>query len=363
MNKKILITTLMLILAIGIITACGKKTENKPSGENSASGGGNTPNYIEAYNKVLDKTDKSVFSKYDTNIIGFEYALVEMTGDETPELLLSGKSDTGVKFLKFYRYNHGKAYPLKSGNDEQLKIGISGMGGFRGTAAQKIDGSGLFLDHWKSSSGKGNRYDLRINGKYLSIRRIDQMSTVLEDKANYHIPWNDIQWCGIDKRDSLKSYKPLDISAGKAKLKESRKNHENQYRKQIREAKDEGYRILKGRVRIFDTDSELISFQKIPDMNTDGNFGPYVTLIFDQPEKITANNGDGSGEQTTRKSKMISIYMDDPNTFADMWDGFDKKKVTIKIEPHNTWWPSDVSLPVGEPRYSVMKEDLHMIIR
>ena len=44
-------------------------------------------------------------------------------------------------------------------------------------------------------------------------------------------------------------------------------------------------------------------------------------------------------------------------TYAQGLESYDGQHVTFSIDPNNTWWPSDTSLPLGQPR----TDDVHIL--
>ena len=100
--------------------------------------------------------------------------------------------------------------------------------------------------------------------------------------------------------------------------------------------------------------TELANLQGIdPDMFTAN--GTYAVLEFDAPFQVSAMSGDGSGMRRQSASMLGVAEYTDYGSFVinegniDYWTNLDGKHMTLGAMPEQTWFPSDVSLPVGEP--------------
>ena len=122
------------------------------------------------------------------------------------------------------------------------------------------------------------------------------------------------------------------------------------------EAVAQGYQVFKGTVRVCDGE-ELIKLQGIDiDPAAAGGGGTYAVLVFDQPIDVTGESADGTG-QRTESAKMIGIAEHtDFDTFVveygdlDACKALDGKTATIAAKAEAIMFPSDVSLPIGEPK-------------
>ena len=118
----------------------------------------------------------------------------------------------------------------------------------------------------------------------------------------------------------------------------------------IREATEKGRVVLTGTVHVMngrelgerqniDIDQAFGEWAKVEEETT------YVIVVFDHETAFECMSGDGSGLRSDTAT-MISLTRQDPT----YWSEREGEKVTIAVSPDETWWPSDVSLPAGEPR-------------
>lgn len=112
----------------------------------------------------------------------------------------------------------------------------------------------------------------------------------------------------------------------------------------IDDAQAAGKTVLSGTIRIFSNDDELVSFQGIRNPNPGTNNGPYAILALDSETTITTEHiGDG-GNQSTNDATMIRLAY---GSEAGAWASYDGQHVDCVLE--SMYWPSDTSLPLGEP--------------
>ena len=71
----------------------------------------------------------------------------------------------------------------------------------------------------------------------------------------------------------------------------------------------------------------------------------YVVIVFDEETELNCMSADGSGLRTD-VATMIAVTKQSKST----WEKYDGKTVTVGFRPEETWWPTDVSLPMGQPR-------------
>ncbi len=125
------------------------------------------------------------------------------------------------------------------------------------------------------------------------------------------------------------------------------------------EAVAQGYQVFTGTVRVC-TAEELVKLQAIDiDPAVAGGGGTYAVLVFDQPAQVTAESADGSGQRTeTAKMLGIAEYTDYTSFVMEYGDldnckSLDGQKATVAAKATDMTFPSDVSLPIGEPKAKV----------
>ena len=85
--------------------------------------------------------------------------------------------------------------------------------------------------------------------------------------------------------------------------------------------------------------------------------GTFAVLVLDEPTEVTGMYGDGTGPGTEEATILgIGEYSDYGYDVVvdygdlDQWRQLDGQNVVITAVVDDIWFPSDVSLPIGEPR-------------
>ena len=120
----------------------------------------------------------------------------------------------------------------------------------------------------------------------------------------------------------------------------------------VSKAQADGLTVVAGTVHIM-TGSELCSFQgyEFEQVFGTGEWANeeaqriYVVIVFDEETELNCMSADGSGLRTD-VATMIAVTKQSKST----WEKYDGKTVTVGFRPEETWWPTDVSLPMGQPR-------------
>ena len=156
--------------------------------------------------------------------------------------------------------------------------------------------------------------------------------------------------CGSQSvKEESKDGEPIEYSAPEEILdteKESKLNEavnekeENTLDDLITQKQQEGMVVLEGIIRVFLFD-ELLAYQGNPNVGYTSDETFYI-FILDTPQSIEFVSGDGQGMRTGDVT-MIQLATTDVSSYVN-------QHVTVAINPKKTWFPSDVSLPLGEPR-------------
>ena len=106
---------------------------------------------------------------------------------------------------------------------------------------------------------------------------------------------------------------------------------------------DGGRTVFRGTVRIFTYD-ELVAYQDvyIPDTPYTDHNEPYTIVLLDEPQNMPCNSIDGL---VTGQVSMLLAR----NAGLEQYDG---QHLIFSMNPGSFWWPSDVSLPISQPRGS-----------
>lgn len=298
---------------------------------------------LEQYRAIISRADTYVYNEYATGTeeISYQYALVQMApGDPVPTLLIEQLSDDS--FFGFFGYTRVFQYDPESETmrqpDDILMEGVAGAGGYRGSLSMMGDGNGVQVTELSSGTGIGTIYHVTLEGDSLHWTEVWEGMIVGETDnipASVGIDWHDISDTGAMDSWTTGANTPA-AQPGSAQL------------------PTDGDRVVfTGTVRICTYD-EVLALQGISDPNP----GPYNVersftfhlIVLDTPQTMNLTRGDGIGFRDGTAS-IISVYD------ANGLEQYIGQHLIFSIDPYQTYWPSDVSLPLGEPRTS----DVHVL--
>ena len=162
-----------------------------------------------------------------------------------------------------------------------------------------------------------------------------------------NIAFREITWYGLDDQSGFAKWSDTDAAAATA---EATPDAAAALDALIASEQAAGRIVLTGTVGTYDYDS-VVSLQGVPDYNGGGERGKtWRLIVLSAPTTITANNGDGFGSRAD-EARMIRVDS------AGIDSAYDGQTVTFSIDPNSTWWPSDTSMPVGQPSTN----DIHIL--
>lgn len=350
--KKIALLSIVFILALSL-GAC--KSQDKETKEEVKVESLNEK-IAKAYSQVLDKADKYDYQDEGQEAREYEYAIVKMDGEKIPQLLLSKNSD--LRYVKVFSYNEKEEKLIEC--SEAIVYGAAGVGGFRGDIMSRSDYKGLEYIETSSGTGDTSVENISIENGQLKREtkwegRYDQMP---EDDSTQEIVWSKINDKSQLEKLTGKEITPAGESTSKdnkqakesdKELKSTAGSNKEKIQAMIREEKNAGRLVLDGKIRVL-TYMQVLDVQGIDDPNpehSDSN-EEYIIFILAKPQKITARSSGGM-YMTTRQVKVMCLPDYD---YVRKYDG---KNVTISVDLDETMFPSDVSLPLGEPMSTKFK--------
>lgn len=350
--KKIALLSIVFILALSL-RAC--KSQDKETKEEVKVESLNEK-IAKAYSQVLDKADKYDYQDEGQEAREYEYAIVKMDGEKIPQLLLSKNSD--LRCVKVFSYNEKEEKLIEC--SESIVYGAAGVGGFRGDIMSRSDYKGLEYIETSSGTGDTSVENISIENGQLKREtkwegRYDQMP---EDDSTQEIVWSKINDKSQLEKLTGKEITPAGESTSKdnkqakesdKELKSTAGSNKEKIQAMIREEKNAGRLVLDGKIRVL-TYMQVLDVQGIDDPNpehSDSN-EEYIIFILAKPQKITARSSGGM-YMTTRQVKVMCLPDSD---YVRKYDG---KNVTISVDLDETMFPSDVSLPLGEPMSASFK--------
>ncbi len=343
--KKTRVLVAFVIAITLTFASCGQKIE-EPKKEKSPLE--KAALFYEEQIKGYENIDFAIDDIGEEPTYDYEYAFLYMNDDEIPELLIN-------KINKSYGLAYSKIFYYDKENDkllsptETITTGVAGAGGFRGGIAASNKKNGILLN--QGSSGTGLFEIIRIN---LEIK--EDGTAALKDKKIKEYMLGDknvsdgesaeIVWYKIDDLSPIESLKSGKLEVNKkqeeqSKEQETEKNVEpKKETKETAVAKVDNNTVFQGTLRYL-SDNEILKFQKTEDTYDICTGEKMAVLVFDNKIKLTALSSGGSGP---REGEAQMIVLEDFKN-ASKCDG---KKIKVKIK--DLIWPSDVSVPIGEPR-------------
>ena len=98
---------------------------------------------------------------------------------------------------------------------------------------------------------------------------------------------------------------------------------------------------------------EVIALQGCPDPNApwSDSSQTFRLIVLDTPQEMELQSGDPVSPPRTDTVRLISV------AYAEGLEQYDGQHLTFSIDPAATYWPSDTSMPVGQPA----TRDVHIL--
>ena len=255
----------------------------------------------------------------------YRYAFEKVRPDDpVPALLISAESTFGIDSIRVFYYEPSTGSILAP--DELLEEGVGSAGGFRGSIAMMADGNGFRETGISSGTGEGeiNRVELRGD----RLVRDHLWSGNMFTETVPEIAYRDIVWKDRSHLEDLKGTLAAALPT------------------------DGDRTVLRGTIRVASY-QEMLEIQGVADPNpgTDTSMtGPITVIILDEPQQISAMTVDDLYTPRLGNASMIKI-------FGGSLEHDDGREIIFSIDPHTTYWPSDTSLPLGQPA----TRDIHIL--
>lgn len=304
------------------------------------------------YTEILDAPAKylTALDLYNSSGV-YKYALTEMNGDGIPELLFGADDGNGLLNVQVFSAD-GSENPFKAPSNVLLD-GVAAGGGTRASIMGSKAGNGIIQALGSASNPQWYCNRMVLQGSEL-VKSENCDFTFGESAPVLDGDGAELQWLDVSDRSALQK---LAGPAGAAGSKQPAGGKSaDQKAKAIAAAKAQGKQVFEGTIRIMNH-AELVGFQGVSDPNPDysGTFKyeKYAILVFDGTQTVTGMSGDGSGMQTgSAKLLCVGAYyagVDSVDTTPE-WVPYNGKRVVVAGTAEDVGWPSDTSLPVGEPR-------------
>lgn len=293
---------------------------------------------LAAYRTIISQADSYDYGTTAAATGNYQYALIQLQAEDTvPTLLLSQETEDYLCQIRVFQYDPDTDTVRQP--PETLVTGVGG-GGFRGGVTLGENRVGLQTTYVSSGTGATEICRAAIQDDALVMETVwsGRLDQIPGDMVFEAIPWQE-----IGDLSALNSWTAPEAGSGEDSGTVSEAPGESAL-------PEDGDRIVfTGTIGTY-TYEEVIELQGCPDPNapwTDHN-ATFRLIVLDTPQTMELEGIDGprSGEV-----KVIAIF--DTEDTA----GYEGQHLTFSIDPQNTYWPSDTSMPVGQPTTG----DIHVL--
>ena len=310
---------------------------------------------LEAYKTILSQADSYTYTQDSVTPTGrYQYALVQLEPeDPVPTLLLSQETEEYLWFIRVFQYDPESGTVLEP--PESLTEGVAEIGGYRGGLGQMADGRGLRTISVSGGTGATVIDRITLEGEHLVTITAwggSFVHTIPEEFSFVEIQWHD----GSDTAP-LDRWPDFDGTSGGENETEtsSSQSAASQPGAAAPSLPEDGNRIVfTGTVDSYSY-QEVVNLQGCPDPNapwTDTT-QTFRLIVLDTPQVMELETGDPSPASRARSGEVRLIDV----SLAEGLESFDGQHLTFSIDPEETYWPSDASMPVGQPS----TRDVHIL--
>lgn len=295
--------------------------------------------------RALVPTADTLYYGYDKTPTGvYRYALCRLNAeDDFPSIVLEQQAETLEYHMLVYRWNEetGEAARVAGMADDGET-----RGGLRTGLSQMADGDGL--RHTVVYSATGEIVITRFTQNEQEPRAlsfVDEWTGAFTDPIPESLDFYELVWYDVSDLSGLESWSwpPAAPSGG------SVPQDVPQSVSSAAPAQDGDRIVFTGTIDTY-THDEVVALQGQPDPNApwSDTEATYRLIVLDAPQTMELTSVDGmrSGEV-----RMINV------TGAPGLDGLDGQHLTFSIDAASAWWPSDTSLPLGQPG----TQDVHVL--
>lgn len=297
---------------------------------------------LEQYRIIINQADSYTYSQQSVEPTGnYRYALVMMRPDDpVPTLLLSQEGMDYTYRVRVFQYAPDTQTVIQP---EDVLEEYGGSSWYHSGLSMESDGNGI---QWTGvSGGTGDTEIIRITMNGQELQQEKQWSGRM-DAIPSELDSIEIIWHGITEIEALDSWTP-EANTPPESSSEATPPVETDTETTIPE---DGDRIVfTGTIDTFSYD-QVVDLQGCPDPNaqwTDPN-QTYRLIVLDTPQTMKLQGVDGPRNGEVR---LISV------SFAEGLEQHDGQHLTFSIDPEATYWPSDTSLPIGQPSTT----DVHVL--
>ena len=305
---------------------------------------------LEQYRNIVSQADGYEYYEYDKyeadqpwfELAGYRYALVQLQpNDPVPTLLLEKEiMDTELSvphsYARIFQYD-----PDTKTVRQPAETIVDG--GIRGGLSMAGDGYGIVSLEWSGGTGKGSVERITLEGDSLN-RETFWRGQIFEMPES--ITFIEIEWHESGEMSALDSWTAPD----------TRESSSSEQADGGMLPTDGDRIVLTGTVGTFDYD-DIVALQGQPDPNgwdedsvEYSRSRTYRVIVLDTPQTLRLYSGKDD-KYFSYEALMINLE------YIDGMDQYEGRHITFSIDPYTTHWPSDTSLPFGQP----FTTDIHIL--
>lgn len=298
---------------------------------------------VDKYADVLDAPEEYVFAydqiSADEKPSTYEYALVELNGGGTPELLVAATVQDGdSRVIRVFGVDEAGELVDPDGT---FLDGVAGAGGKRAEVLAEQNGRGIAQIFGRADEPNHDGFVWTLDGAELKNAKRD----FTYDATAENSQWLPIEYFPVDDRDALHGFEPT-MAEGTQEVAES---GEGSTEEEPVVAENLPMNTARGTIRVLNA-PELARLQGM-DMTPNGEDESYLyaVFIFDEPQSFKANSSGDPGQQVRDGVRMVGLGERAP--WGNSGTGFDQDGVSMiaQFPDDQCWFPSDAALPMGEP--------------
>ncbi|KAB0578642.1 hypothetical protein EI53_00431 [Fusobacterium naviforme] len=266
----------------------------------------------------------------------YYYAVLNISSEQPdiPQLILQ-QEGTGVLVAFDFDPQTGHAVQISGELPQGTMVnGAAVLGGLM----VKTDGSGLSSVSFSRGTGETIHYFYSISNHAVS-KSIEWEGNFGDTPAVSEAA--DIIWHSTSDKSGLEQYTPGEKTV-QENTEDSSAHPEEEIQQKIRDAENSGLVVLRGRLREM-TYAQVLELQNKRDPNPGYSDPDEKMLIFEltEPREIAFRTYDDRLSPHTVRiiriwgSQELSAYYD--------------REVVMSFDPSDTYWPSDTSVPLGQP--------------
>lgn len=290
---------------------------------------------VTRYGEIICNAPDYTYTDSDSTPTGYYRYVVFHTSisDQAPTLLLGQELENGTYYVRVFQYEpetDSILQPVRS-----LEEGSDG-GGYHAGLSRGTDGT-ILLTETYGGSGDTEISSVTLAGEEVQLERLwsGKFDAIPEALTSDPIKWKEISFHG----------------SGSGRIPPEKETPVTQEEtpppteSEVQSLPPDGDRIVfTGTIDTYSYE-QVVELQGCPDPNapwTDSN-QTFRLIVLDTPQEMKLQSGDPTGSPRSGTVRLISV------AYAEGLEQYDGQHLTFSIDPNNTYWPSDTSMPVGQP--------------